>query len=92
MGHHVGGAPSVPEGRTFGRGHSVTFGVQVASYFHGVAGLPLLDVLIHGGLQQVGVLPLGLPDPDHTIVGALDKHRGVCAPHVGPHLLKDRDL
>lgn len=83
---------SLPEGRSFRRGHSVAFRVQVASYFHGVTGLPLLDVLIHGGLQQVGVFPFWLSDPYHAFTSALDEDRWVCTPHVRPHLLEHCDL
>ena len=83
---------NVPEGRPFGRGHSVAFRVQVASHFHGVAGLPLLNVFVHGGLQQVGILPLRLSDSQYTFVSVLDEHRRVRTPHIRPHLLKNRDL
>ena len=82
----------VPERGSFGRGHAVALGVQVAAHLHGVAGLPLLDVLVHGGLQQVGVLALGLAHARHALVGALDEHRGVGALHEGPHLLEHGDL
>ena len=82
----------VPERGSFGRGHAVALGVQVAAHLHGVAGLPLLDVLVHGGLQQVGVLALGLAHARHALVGALDEHRGVGALHEGPHLLEHSDL
>lgn len=58
QGQAVPQSQSVPEGRSFGCSYSVTFRVQVPSDFHGVAGLPLLDVLVHGRLQQIGVLPL----------------------------------
>lgn len=82
----------VPEGGAFGRGHPVAFRVQVSAHLHGVAGLPLLDVLVHRGLQQVGVLPLRLPDPHHALVGVLHEHRRLGAAHVRPHLLKHSDL
>lgn len=80
---------SVPEGGSFGRRHAVAFGVQVPSDLHGVAGLPLFDVLVHGRLQQVGVLPLRLPHSAHALAGGLDEHRGICTSHVRPHLLKN---
>lgn len=82
----------LPEGGAFGRGHPVPFGVQVPPDLHGVAGLPLLDVLVHGGLQQVGVLPLGLPDAQHALVGVLHEHGRLGAAHVRPHLLEHGDL
>lgn len=83
---------SLPEGGSFRRGHSIAFRVQVASYFHGVTGLPLLDVLIHGGLQQVGIFPFWLSDPYHAFTSALDEDRWVCTPHVRPHLLEHCNL
>lgn len=73
-------------------GNSITFGVQVASHLHSVTGFPLLYVLIHSGLQQVGIFALGLPDSHDTLVCRFDKHRRVGRLHVRPHLLKHGDL
>lgn len=82
----------LPERGALGCGDAVTFRVQVPSHLHSVAGFPLLYVLIHSGLQQVGILALGLPDSHYTLVCRPDKHGWVSCFHVGPHLLEHSDL
>lgn len=86
------GGRGLPEGGALGCGDAITFRVQVSSHLHGVAGFPLLYVLVHSGFQQVGILALGLPDSHHTLICGLDKHGRVSRLHVGPHLLKHSDL
>lgn len=78
----------LPQRRALGRCNTIAFGVQVTSHLHGVTGLPLLDVLIHGGLQEVGILPFGLPHPDHPLFCRPHKNGGLSWLHVRPHLLK----
>lgn len=78
----------LPQCRPLWRCNTIAFGVQVTSHLHGVAGLPLLDVLVHGGLQQVGILPFRLPHPDHPLFCRPHKNGGLSWLHVRPHLLK----
>lgn len=82
----------LPERGALGCGDAITFGVQVSSHLHSIARLPLLYVLVHCGLQQVGILSLGLPDSHYALVCGLDKHGRVSCLHVGPHLLEHRNL
>lgn len=82
----------LPEMRALWCGNSITLRVQVTSHLHSVTGFPLLYVLIHSGLQQVGILALGLPDSHYTLVCCFDKHRWVGRLHVRPHLLKHSDF
>lgn len=88
----VGTDRGSPEGGALGSSNPITFRVQVSSHLHSVARLPLLYVLVHGGLQQVGILALGLPDSHHALVGGPDEHGRVGRLHVGPHLLKHGNL
>lgn len=78
----------LPQCRPLWRCNAIAFGVQVTSHLHGVTGLPLLDVLVHGGLQEVGILPFRLPHPDHPLFRRPHKNRGFGWLHVCPHLLK----
>ncbi len=82
----------VPQGRSFGCGYPIALRVQVSSHLHGVTWFALLNVLVHCGLQQISILPFGLPHPHDTFVCRLHKYRRLCRLHVGPHLLKDCDL
>lgn len=82
----------LPERGALGSGDAITFRIQVPSHLHSVAGFPLLYVLVHCRLQQVGILALGLPDSHYTLICGLDKHGRVGCLHVGPHLLKHSDL
>lgn len=86
------GQLALPERGSFGGGDAVAFGVQVPSDLHSVTGLALLDVLVHGGLQQVCVLPLGLPHPHNTFCCRLNKHGGLRAFHVRPHFVEKSDF
>lgn len=82
----------LPERGALGCGDAITFRVQVSSHLHSIARFPLLYVLVHCGLQQVGILSLGLPDSHYALVCGLDKHGRVSCLHVGPHLLEHRNL
>lgn len=82
----------LPERGALGCGDAITFRVQVPSHLHSVAGLPLLYVLIHSGLQQVGILALGLPDSHYTFICCPDKHGWISCLHIGPHLLEHGNL
>ena len=82
----------LPERGALGGGDAITLRVQIPSHLHGVAGLPLLDVLVHGGLQQVGVLALGLADSQNPLGCGFHKHRGLRAAHVRPHFVKEGDF
>lgn len=78
----------LPQCRPLWRCNAIAFGVQVTSHLHGVTGLPLLDVLVHGGLQEVGILSFRLPHPDHPLFCCPHKNGGFSWLHVCPHLLK----
>lgn len=82
----------LPEMGALGCSDAITFRIQVPSHLHRVTGLPLLYVFIHSGLQQVGILALGLPDSYYTFVCCPDEHRWVCGFHIRPHLLEHSDL
>ncbi len=68
------GQLALPERGSFGGGDAVAFGVQVSSDLHSVTGFALLDVLVHGGLQQVGILPFGFPHPYNSFICGFHKH------------------
>jgi hypothetical protein len=82
----------LPQGGPLGCCNAIAFGIQVTSHFHGVTGLALLNVLIHGGLQEVGIFAFRLSHSDHALLCGPNKHRRFCRLHVCPHLLKHSDF
>ena len=78
------------QGMPDGCGHSVALGIEVVPDPHGVAGFPLVVVLVHGWLQQEGVLALGGPDFRHALFRWFDENTMVRWTHDPPHLFVDR--
>lgn len=78
----------LPQGGPLGRRNAIAFGIQVTSHLHGVTGFPLLNVLIHGGFQKVGVFAFGFPHSDHSLFCGPHKNRWLCWLHICPHFLK----
>lgn len=78
----------LPQGGPLGCRNAIAFGIQVTSHLHGVTGFPLLNVLIHGGLQKVGVFAFWFPHSDHSLLRGPHKYWWFCWLHICPHLLK----
>ena len=79
---------SLPELRIDRSGDSVPFGIQIVADFHRVARFLLVIIIVHGRLEDEGVLALRIPHPLHALVSRLHKHLLVGI-HIVPHLLVD---
>lgn len=82
----------LPQGGPLGCCNAIAFGVQVTSHLHGVTGFPLLNVLIHGGLQKVGIFAFGFSHSNHPLLCGPHKNWWFRWLHVCPHLLKHSDF
>ena len=81
-----------PETGTDRRRDAVALRVEVPSHLHRIARLQLVVVVVHGRLEQEGVLALRVSHSLHALVGLGDEDARLRGLHVGPHPLVHGDL
>ena len=81
-----------PETGTERRRDAIALRVEVPADLHRVARLQLVVVVVHGRLEQEGVLALRFSHSPHAIAGLSDEDARLGGLHVGPHPLVHGDL